>query len=214
VILPRLNAIVDVEIAEREAWAPLDLATAYLAGGARFLQLRAKRLAGGALLDLASRVAERAHSAGAIWILNDRADLARLAGAAGVHVGQEDLSPVAVRALLGPQAIVGLSTHTEAQIDAALTEPISYLAVGPVFGTSTKATGYASVGLGLVGYGALKAHSRELPLVAIGGITLDRAGEVIRAGATSLAVITDLLNGGDPERRVCAYIKRLGELSD
>jgi thiamine-phosphate pyrophosphorylase len=207
-----LNAIVDVDAAQRAGWTPLDLAAAYLNGGARFLQIRAKSLAGAAFLDLASRIREIAHAAGAILVVNDRADIARLSGADGVHVGQDDLTAGAARAIVGPSAVIGLSTHTGPQIDAAALQPVTYVAVGPVFGTSTKATGYEAVGLDLVRYAAkqLASSSGEAGLlVAIGGITLDRAVDVIDAGATSLAVITDLIASGDPEARVRAYIVRL-----
>jgi thiamine-phosphate pyrophosphorylase len=108
--------------------------------------------------------------------------------------------------------VIGLSTHTGRQIDAAALQPVTYVAVGPVFGTSTKATGYEAVGLDLVRYAAkqLASSSGEAGLlVAIGGITLDRAVDVIDAGATSIAVITDLIASGDPEARVRAYIVRL-----
>ena len=132
----------DVDAAARAGWPPLDLVRAFLDGGARFLQLRAKNLAGGEFLELASAAVEIAHSQRAVLIVNDRADIARLAGADGVHVGQEDLDPAAVRALIGDSSIVGLSTHTTEQVDRAVREPVSYVAVGPVFGTSTKATGY------------------------------------------------------------------------
>ena len=221
---PVLNAIVDVDVAERAGWTPLDLASAYLNGGARFLQVRAKSLAGGAFLDLATRIVELGRDAGAIVVVNDRADVARLSHADGVHVGQEDLSPAAARAIVGPGGVVGLSTHTEAQIDAALDQPISYLAVGPIFGTSTKATGYHAVGLERVRYAARKVRlkpatttatyvasgcSRTLDVVAIGGITLDNIAGVIQAGAASAAVITDLLATGDPEARVRAYVERV-----
>jgi thiamine-phosphate pyrophosphorylase len=207
-----LNAIVDVDAAQRAGWTPLDLAAAYLNGGARFLQIRAKSLAGAAFLDLASRIREIAHAAGAILVVNDRADIARLSGADGVHVGQDDLTAAAARAIVGPGAVIGLSTHTGPQLDAAALQPVTYVAVGPVFGTSTKATGYEAVGLDLVRYAAkrLASSSGEAGLlVAIGGITLDRAVDVIDAGATSLAVITDLIARGDPEARVRAYIVRL-----
>ena len=207
-----MNAIVDVDAAQRAGWTPLDLAAAYLNGGARFLQIRAKSLAGAAFLDLASRIREIAHAAGAILVVNDRADIARLSGADGVHVGQDDLTAPAARAIVGPGAVLGLSTHTEPQIDAAVLQPVTYVAVGPVFGTSTKATGYEAVGLDLVRYAAkqLASSSGEAGLlVAIGGITLDRAVDVIDAGATSLAVITDLIASGDPEARVRAYVARL-----
>ena len=120
--------------------------------------------------------------AGAQIIVNDRADVARLAGAAGVHVGQGDLAPAAVRRLLGPDAVIGFSTHTTAQLDAAVEQPIDYVAVGPIFGTASKDTGYDAVGLKLVEEAARRARPRGLPVVAIGGITLDRAADVIRAG--------------------------------
>jgi thiamine-phosphate pyrophosphorylase len=214
--LPPLNAIVDVDLARREGWNPLDLASAFLDGGARFLQLRAKHAASGELLDLASAVVERVHAAGGLLVVNDRADIARLAGADGVHVGQDDLAPAAVRLVTGDLALVGLSTQTEAQIDAALavrdglpSQPIDYLAVGPVFRTTTKATGGDAVGLERVRYAAARAGAQGVPVVAIGGITLDLAPAVIAAGATSVAVIGDLLATGDPEKRVRAFVERL-----
>ena len=140
--------------------------------------------------------------------MNDRADLALMSGAAGVHVGQDDLAPSAARRLLGPGAIVGYSTHTVAQVEAAATEPVTYIAVGPVFGTHTKATGYEPVGLSLIAEAA--RLSGGLPVVAIGGMTLDTAAEVIAAGASAVAVISDLLAGGDPKARVAAYQRALG----
>ena len=227
----RLCAIVDVEVAERAGWSPADLATAYLNGGARFLQLRAKSLSGSQFLDLASDIRDLAHAAGAIVIINDRADIARLSGADGVHVGQQDLSPLAVRTIVGTESMLGLSTHTEPQIEAAIQQPVDYIAVGPVFGTSTKATGYAAVGLERVRYVSaqvphgrtwrpasagpgevrLKANATDSPLgvVAIGGITLDSAADLISAGATAVAVIADLIATGEPEARVRAYLARL-----
>ena len=204
-----LCAIVDVEAAQGAGWRPIDLARAFVGGGARFLQLRAKSMAGGPLLDLAAAIVELAHAEGARVIVNDRADIARLAGADGVHVGQDDLSPSAVRTITGADAIVGLSTHTVDQVDRAIREPISYVAIGPVFGTATKTTGYERVGLEMVREAAARAGARGLPLVAIGGITLERAVSVIEAGATSVAVISDLLATGDPERRVREYVRTL-----
>lgn len=218
-----LNAVIDVEVAERAGWTPIDLAAAYLSGGARFLQIRAKTLSGAAFFDLSSRVCEITHSAGALLFVNDRADIARLSGADGLHVGQHDLTVAAARTILGPGARVGLSTHTEAQIDAAILQPLSYLAVGPVFGTSTKATGYTAVGLDRVRYAAEKVRrlsqrprpgrpdaAADVPVVAIGGITLETAADAIAAGAASVAVITDLIATGAPESRVRAYLARLG----
>ena len=190
-------------------WAPLDLAAAYLRGGARFLQFRAKSMPGAEFLATASAHVQLARRHQARVIINDRADIARLAGADGVHVGQEDLTPAAVRAILRDTAIVGLSTHSVEQIDLAVLEPVTYIAVGPVFGTATKATGYEQVGLDMVREAARRASARGLPLVAIGGITLENAISVLQAGAASVAVISDLLSTGDPEARVRAYVERL-----
>jgi thiamine-phosphate pyrophosphorylase len=204
-------------VAVQAGWALTDLAEACIAGGARWLQLRAKALPGGAFLEAATRLQALAGANGARLIVNDRADVARLSGAAGVHVGQDDLAPAAARTVVGPHAVVGLSTHTVTQIDAAVVQPVNYIAIGPVFGTSTKETGYTAVGLERVRYAAAavaRASSsdpdRTRGVVAIGGITLDTAAAVLDAGATAVAVITDLLATGDPEARVRAYIERLG----
>jgi len=130
-------------------------------------------------------------------IVNDRADVAALTGADGVHVGQDDLSVVDARRVVGPAAIVGLSTHSLAQATDALTLPLSYLAIGPVHPTGSKATGYTALGLDVVREVAALTRPRGLPLVAIGGITLERAPLVLAAGASSVCVISDLLRG-DP----------------
>ena len=133
------------------------------------IQVRAKRLPSGSFLTLCDAVVRAAESYGAAVIVNDRADLALMSGAAGAHVGQEDLAPRDVRKLLGPTAIVGYSTHTPEQLEAASSEPVSYIAIGPVFGTQTKATGYEPIGLTMVAEAA--RLSKGLPVVAIGGIT-------------------------------------------
>jgi len=207
---PKLYAIVDVDVAARAGWAPRDVCRAFLAGGARFVQLRAKSMASGALLDLAGAMSEDVRAAGGILIVNDRADLAVLAGASGVHVGQEDLPGEDARRLVGAERIVGVSTHTREQIQAAVKAPISYLAVGPMFDTATKDTGYTAVGMPLLRDAVAIAREGKLdtPVVAIGGITLERAPALIDAGATSVAVITDLLTE-DPEARVRQYIRHL-----
>jgi thiamine-phosphate pyrophosphorylase len=166
-------------------------------------------LSGAAFLDLAAAIAATARASGATLIVNDRADIAALAHADGVHVGQDDLAPAAVRRIIGHDAIVGVSTHTIEQLDRAMREPVSYVAIGPVFGTTTKATGYEPIGIETVREAAARAQTAALPLVAIGGITLDRAADVIAAGAASVAVIGDLLSTGDPEERVRAYLQRL-----
>lgn len=181
---------------------PSAVARACLAGGARLLQLRGKEEGSAAILALADVLVADAHRVGGRLIVNDRVDIARMCGADGVHVGQEDLPAEDARRLLGPEAIVGVSTHDPAQVDWALTGPASYIAVGPIYGTATKETGYSARGLDLVRYAA----GRGTPVVAIGGITLDRGAEVLAAGASSLAVITDLLVD-DVQARVRAFME-------
>jgi thiamine-phosphate pyrophosphorylase len=173
------------------------------------LQLRAKTMSGMAFLEAAEAIAALARAAGARLVVNDRADIARLSGADGVHVGQDDLAPAVVRGLVGDAAIVGLSTHTPGQWEAAVREPVTYVAVGPVFGTVTKETGHEAIGLDSVRAAARCTRDAGLPLVAIGGITLEHAADVIGAGASSVAVISDLLLTGDPEARVREYVARL-----
>jgi thiamine-phosphate pyrophosphorylase len=208
--LDKLCAIVDVEAAARAGWRPLDLARAFLDGGARFLQLRAKVMSGAEFLDTAAAFVTLAHRDGARVIINDRADIARLAAADGVHVGQDDLPPSAVRAIAGTATIVGLSAHTVQQVEEAILEPITYVAIGPVFGTRTKVTGYDAVGVETVREASRRAGARGLPLVAIGGITIENAASVLEAGAASVAVIGDLLATGDPERQTRDFLHRIG----
>jgi thiamine-phosphate pyrophosphorylase len=182
------------------------LAEGCLRGGARLLQLRAgKDEAGADVTTLADRMVAAARASNARVIVNDRADIARMAHADGVHVGQTDLPVAAARAILGPAATIGISTHDRGQIDQALASDATYVAVGPIYATATKDTGYPPRGLDLVRY----ASGRGKPVVAIGGITLDRAAEVVAAGASALAVISDILVGDDPERRVRAFLARL-----
>jgi thiamine-phosphate pyrophosphorylase len=210
IVPPSLHCILDVDVAAARGWEVGDLARAFLDGGASLLQLRAKRLAAGPFLDHCDRLVALAAVYGAAIIVNDRADLAKMSAAAGVHVGQEDLPPSDARALLGPRAVIGYSTHTIPQIEAAIREPVTYIAVGPVFGTRTKDTGYDAVGVDLVAAATRLARGR--PVVAIGGITLDNMGSVFAAGATAVAVITDLLSRPDPSRRVRAWVEAISRL--
>ena len=203
----RFHAIVDVEASEKAGWTVVDLAHAFLDGGARLIQLRAKRVPSGQFLRLAEVLVRDAATYGGTIVVNDRADIAALAHAGGVHVGQDDLSPSGARRVVGNDAIVGYSTHTIEQVQTAVREPVSYIAVGPVFQTGTKATGYQPVGLDLVSRAA--AISRGLPVIAIGGITLATVPEVLAAGATGVAVISDLLTGGTTAARIAAYCRLL-----
>ena len=184
------------------------MARAFLSAGVRLLQLRAKAWGSGAFLDLAHAVVADAEAAGAVVVVNDRADVAAMSGAHGLHVGQDDLRPLDARQVVGSASWLGLSTHTEAQWVAALGEPISYLAIGPVFDTGTKATGYRAVGLDAVRLAVTSAATRGLPVVAIGGITLERAPRVIACGATAVAVIGDLLSAA-PEARAREFLRAL-----
>lgn len=207
--LPPVYAIVDAGLAARHGWTVPDLAAAYLDGGARLVQLRAQGVASGVLEGWCDAVVARASRYGAAILVNDRADIARLCGAAGVHLGQEDLPVEDARNVLGESAIVGLSTHTVGQLRNALASPVTYVAVGPVHATGTKDTGYPPVGLSLVREAAVLAAAT--PVVAIGGITLERAPEVLAAGAASVAVIGDLLSEATPAARVRAYVDRLAK---
>jgi thiamine-phosphate pyrophosphorylase len=208
--LQPLYPIVDVDVCRLRGLDPLAVLDAFLAGGARFIQLRDKTPRTGPLVALAAAAVARAHAAGAALIVNDRADVAALSGADGVHVGQDDLPVEDVRRVLGDDAIVGLSTHDEAQIDRAVETSATYIAVGPIYGTSTKETGYTARGLDLLRYAVNRGRPEGLrdeavPIVAIGGITLERATEVLAAGAASVAVISDLLTD-DPARRVQSFL--------
>jgi len=207
--VPPLYAILDHDLTRARGLEPLDVLDAWLQAGVRLIQLRAKTLPGATMLDLADRACRAVQAEGGTLIINDRADVARMCGADGVHVGQDDLAPGDVRRLLGPARVVGLSTHSLPQVDAALREPVTYVAIGPVFATGTKGGAVdAPVGLAGVRRAAERTRAAGLPLVAIGGITLATAPEVLAAGATSVAVISDLL-AGDLAGRAGAYLEVL-----
>jgi thiamine-phosphate pyrophosphorylase len=210
----RLYAILDTDLLAARGLAPFDVCDVWLAGGIRLVQLRAKALSSGAMLSLAEALLQRTGAAGAQLIINDRADIAAMCGADGVHVGQDDLSPDDVRRVVGGDAVVGVSTHTDAQVEAAVTKRVSYVAVGPVFGTHTKATGYDAVGLDFVQRASVVVHAAGLPLVAIGGIDARRAKSVLQAGADSVAVISDLVGHtlGETITRVAAWREGIEEL--
>jgi thiamine-phosphate pyrophosphorylase len=181
---------------------------ALAAGGAALVQLRAKALADDALVEVAREALAAARAAGVMLVVNDRADVARITGADGVHVGQDDLPPAACRAVLGEGALVGLSTHGIAQLEAGRLEPVDYLAVGPVFATRSKEKPDPVVGPDLV----RRARAAWTgPLVAIGGITPDNAREVVEAGADGLAVISAVLAHDDLAEAVRRFRRALGD---
>jgi len=204
-----LYAIVDVDVCAAADLAPEAVAVGFLRAGVSHLQVRAKRLGGGAFLDLVQLIAPTASAVGAYLVVNDRVDVARTAGL-GVHLGQSDSSVADARRLLGPEAIIGCSTHTPAELDAALGEAVTYVAYGPVFATPTKADPDPIVGLEGVRRAARRAARAGRPLVAIGGITLGTARLVTDAGATAVAVISDLLrHGEEPEARARRFLSAL-----
>jgi thiamine-phosphate pyrophosphorylase len=207
-VLPPLYAILDADLTLSRGLRPLDVVEGWLDAGVRLIQIRAKSWTGGPFLDLAEQVVARARPTGATVIVNDRADVARLAGADGVHVGQDDLQPADVRGILAPRQIVGLSTHSDDQVEKALREPIDYLAIGPVFRSATRMAIDTPVGEAGVAAAARRARPTGRPVVAIGGITEEHAPRVLASGAASVAVIAALLDG-DPRaqaRRLLAAL--------
>jgi len=165
--------------------------------GARLIQLRVKGLSDRRWLAMAGAALAAARASGAYLVVNDRADIARIAGADGLHVGQDDLAGTDARAVVGPGVLLGVSTHNLDQLAAAATAAVDYLAIGPVFPTRTKDNPDPVVGLEMVRR-ARAATTR--PLVAIGGITRANARSVVEAGADGVAVISDLLDAPDLAR--------------
>ncbi|MBI3078774.1 MAG: thiamine phosphate synthase [Deltaproteobacteria bacterium] len=185
-----------------------EIARAALQGGARVLQLRAKTMGSGDYLRVARALRALTAAWGALLIVNDRVDVAALVSADGVHVGQNDLPPAAVRAILGPGRLVGLSTHSLEQAEAAQAGGVvDYVGFGPMFATQTKVSGRAPRGPEALR--AVRARVR-LPVVAIGGITQDNVGEVVAAGADAVAVIAAVAGAPDmtaAARALCAAFR-------
>lgn len=188
-ILPRVYALTDVRMSGLSHAEQVELLTQ---GGATLVQLREKHLAPREFYEQARAALAMAERRGARVIINDRVDVALAVGAHGVHLGQDDMPPDAARKLLGPDAIIGYSTHNIEQAIAATKLPIDYLAIGPIFATTSKAD--TAPVLGLDGLRTVRDAIGDFPLVAIGGITGDNAREVIQRGADSVAVISALLS--------------------
>jgi len=186
--LPAFYPILDTSIAIRRGIDPVHAARQILDGGAQILQFRHKGFLSREAFGWLENIAALTQAAGAILVVNDRADLAKMFDAA-LHLGQDDLLPSIARRVVEPDTIVGYSTHNEAQLRAANEEPADYLALGPLFGTVTKENPDPTVGLD--DFRRLRPLS-NCPLVAIGGITRANAMQAIDAGADSVAVIGDL----------------------
>ncbi|WP_418884329.1 thiamine phosphate synthase [Cellulosimicrobium protaetiae] len=185
-----------------------DFLHAALAGGVDVVQLRDKSLDVARELELQDLVARVAAEHGALWAVNDRADVARLAGAPVVHMGQGDLPVPAVRSLLGPAPVLGRSTHSADQAAVAEADPdVDYFCVGPLWATPTK-PGRAAVGLDLLR--DVAATRPTTPWFAIGGIDAERLGAVLDAGATRVVVVRAITQASDPERAARDLRARLG----
>lgn len=198
-----LYAILDRSVARGR-----DLPTlleAVLAGGARLVQLREKTTPLVELLPLARQLGRRCREAGALFVVNDRADLALAADAGGLHVGQDDLPALEARRLLRPGMILGVSTHDEAQARRAVADGADYVAIGSIFPTATKA-GFQLVGPDLI---RRVRPVVPVPLVGIGGITADNAPTVLAAGADGVAVISAICAAPDPEAATHRLLERI-----
>lgn len=199
--LPPLYAILDPEqVKGRPASSVL---AALLKGGAAIVQLRAKNLTAREFLELALEVRRQTAAAGCRFIVNDRADIALLSDADGVHLGREDLPLLTARNLMGKK-LIGVSTHDPAQAREAEKDGADYIGFGPIFGTSTKETGYSARGLEM-----LREIRRavRLPIVAIGGIQESNVESVWRAGADSAAMISEIMTAEDVDEKVRRILK-------
>lgn len=199
-MFPSLYAILDQQLMK----TPVVRCAKDLAGaGVELIQYRAKDLSPRAYFATCSSLAEVLANANTRLIINDRPDIAAMVGAGGVHVGQDDLAPDDARKICGSGRWIGVSTHNLEQVRAAAHAPVDYIALGPIFATSTKKKPDPVIGTSLI------REARKLtqkPIVAIGGITLERAPEVFAAGANSVAVIRDLLDARDPAARAREFL--------
>src|ERR1700730_13854301 len=207
-VFPPLYAIIDSALLKT---SELSFAEMMAESGVELLQYRNKRATSRELFDVSRTISARLARSSASranvvrFIMNDRADIALLAKANGVHVGQLDLGVEDARAIVGPDAWVGVSTHSLEQIDAAAKTSADYIAFGPVFPTTSKENPDPVVGLDLLR--EARKHTRK-PLVAIGGITLERAADTFRAGADSLAVARDLIASSAPPGRARRFFSQ------
>jgi thiamine-phosphate pyrophosphorylase len=184
----------------------IECAEKLAAAGVRLLQYRNKQASAHELFESSKSLASLLIPRGVTFVVNDRADVASAAEASGVHVGQEDLRVEEARSVIGTGKLLGASTHNLEQFRDAVATSADYVAVGPVFPTSTKANPDPVVGIEFI---RIVRVLTDKPIVAIGGITLERAAEVIQAGADSVAVVSDILLAPDPGQRARQYIELL-----
>jgi thiamine-phosphate pyrophosphorylase len=203
--LPRFYAMVDPAASPQRP--VLELCDILLASGVKLIQYRDKRASARKLFEVSVELARRARAAGATLIVNDRADIALASEAGGVHVGQHDLPVELARKVVGGAKLVGYSTHNLEQVSWADRTSADYIAFGPVFATASKENPDPVVGI--EGLKRAREATRK-PLVAIGGITLERVAEVLAAGADSVAVISDLLKAPDLAARAGQFLEACG----
>jgi thiamine-phosphate pyrophosphorylase len=202
-VLPRLYMILDAALL---TVTETECAQELAAAGVRLLQYRNKGASARELFESSRRLSSLLIPQGVTFVVNDRADVAAAAEATGVHIGQEDLQAEAARSVIGTGKLLGVSTHNLDQFKEAAARSVDYVAVGPMFSTSTKANPDPVVGIEFL---RRVRPLTDKPIVAIGGITLERAAEVIQAGADSVAVISDILLARDPGHRARQYIELL-----
>jgi thiamine-phosphate pyrophosphorylase len=202
-VLPRLYVILDAALLKIPA---KECAKSLVDGGVRLIQYRNKRSSGRELFETSRELATFLNPLGVQFIVNDRADVVALAGAGGVHVGQDDLGVEQARMVVGDGKWVGMSTHNAGQFRGALETSADYIAVGPVFVTGSKENPDPVVGVGFV---RETRGITDRPIVGIGGITLERAAGVIEAGADSVAIISDILGAENVGKRARQYVDLL-----
>jgi thiamine-phosphate pyrophosphorylase len=181
-----------------------------LAAGVRIVQLRSKLASMEQLRAAGAEIRRLTRAHNSLFIVNDHVDLAAELEADGVHLGQTDTLPEEARRILGPNAIVGLSTHNENQILEAADRPVDYIGVGPVFATTTKTDAEPQVGTALVRWARARS---ACPFVAIGGITLQNVAEVLQAGARDVAVISAISRSADPVGATREFLRRIRSIS-
>jgi thiamine-phosphate pyrophosphorylase len=202
-VMPRLYVILDAALVRGSV---LELAEQLIDAGVRLLQYRDKTGTAAAVLQTSKALARLAEPSGTRLVVNDRPDIAFLADAGGVHVGQDDLPVEQARDLVGRDRWVGVSTHNREQFAKAAITSADYIAIGPIFATASKANPDPVVGVELLSQ--LRALT-DKPIVAIGGIGLDEGEALLQAGASSVAVIRDILLAPNPRRRAAQFVERL-----
>lgn len=207
--LPRFYPILDTTVLSDREYPVLLAADAVIEAGAKILQYRHKDVWTQGQFDEAKQINAMCNEAGVLFVLNDRADFAKMLNAA-LHLGQEDLPPVAARKIVGDE-VMGFSTHSRGQLMRADEEPVEYLSLGPIFATTSKQN--ADPVIGIEGLAKLRPLTKK-PLCAIGGITLSNVGGVLKAGADSIAVISSIVpeqfNRNELKRRAEEWIAALG----